>query len=140
MVWSTTKGVDATISIKTTLEVYKRYFAEAYMEIDEMALEAGIPVQGGVRVNAPVDSTYGLRITLTQDVTFLAGMAVEGPEDDVTVGSVVNHQLYTQEDGFRIVDLTTNEILAEGANYEELVADAIRRGGVSVGVVGYYFP
>lgn len=133
-------NVDATISIKTTREVYKRYFADAYMEIDEVALEAGIPVQGGVRVNAPVDSTYGLRITLTQDVTFLAGMAVEGPEDDVTVGSVVNHQLYTQEDGFRIVDLTTNEILAEGANYEELVEDAIRRGGVSVEVVGYYFP
>lgn len=56
------------------------------------------------------------------------------------MGSVVNHQLYTQEDGFRIVDLTTNEILAEGANYEELVEDAIRRGGVSVEVVGYYFP
>jgi hypothetical protein len=125
--------LDATISIKASRQVYARYFTDEFMEIDEAALEAGVPVTGTVRVNAPVGSNYGLRATLTQNKSFLAGMAVEGPEDDVTVASVNNqYQVTTADDGFRIVDLTTGEVLAEGATYAALYADAVAKGKVDV--------
>ena len=125
--------LDATISIKTTRQVYARYFTDEFMEIDEVSLEAGVPVTGTVRVNAPVGSNYGLRATLTQNKTFLAGMAVEGPEDDVTIASVNNqYQVTTADDGFRIVDLTSGEVLAEGATYDALRADAIAKGKIDI--------
>ena len=96
---------------------------------------------GTVRVNAPVTSTYGLRITLTKDKTFLAGKAVEGPEDDVSFASVdSNYTVTTTENGFRIVDLTTNEVLAEGETYEALRSNALERGLVDIAAVTYIHP
>ena len=84
-------------------------------------------------MNVVVGSNYGDRITLTEDKTFLAGVAVEGPEDDVTVGTVDGSmQLITHDDGYRIVDLTSGDVLAEGDNVEALIADAESRGFVTV--------
>jgi hypothetical protein len=125
--------VDGLISIKATRQVFARYFTDEFLPIDEAALEAGVPVTGTVRVNAPVSSNYGLRATLTQNKTFLAGKAVEGPSDDVTVASVNTQlQVTTATDGYRIVDLTTGEVLAEGATYAALYADAKAKGKVDV--------
>lgn len=125
--------VDGLISIKATRQVFARYFTDEFLPIDEAALEAGVPVTGTVRVNAPVSSNYGLRATLTQNKTFLAGKAVEGPSDDVTVASVNTQlQVTTATDGYRIVDLTTGEVLAEGVTYAALYADAKAKGKVDV--------
>lgn len=133
--------LDATVSIKASRQVYARYFTDAFLPIDEEALDAGVPVTGTVRVNAPVTSTYGLRITLTKDKTFLAGKAVEGPEDDVSFASVdSNYTVTTTENGFRIVDLTTNEVLAEGETYEALRSNALERGLVDIAAVTYIHP
>ena len=132
---------DAMISIKATREIFARYFTDEFMDIDEQALAAGVPVSGVVRVNAPVSSNYGLRATLTQDKVFLAGQAVEGPEDDVTVASLdAGLQSTTGTDGFRIVDLTTSEILAEGATFAELNTSANEIGKVEVNALSYENP
>lgn len=125
--------MDAVISIKATRAVYARYFTDEFMDIDEELLEAGVPVTGTVRVNAPVDSTYGLRNTLTKDQSFLAGKAVEGPEDDVTVASLDDDAVtMTSGDAFKVVDLTTGEVLATGNDPVALREDAEARGLVSI--------
>ncbi len=125
--------LDATITILASREVYNRYFTDEFLEIDETAFASGVPTTGTARVNVVVSSNYGDRITLTEDKTFLAGVAVEGPEDDVTVGTVDGSmQLITHDDGYRIVDLTSGDVLAEGDNVEALIADAESRGFVTV--------
>lgn len=132
---------DATVTISASRAVYRRYFADEYLDIDEQALEAGVPVEGKVRVNTPVASEYGLRATLTQDKTFLAGMAVEGPEDDVAMGSASpTLDIITGNDGYLVKDLTTNEVLAEGATVKAVVTDAKAKGKVDISVIKTKFP
>lgn len=130
--------MDGLISIKATRQVFARYFTDEFLPIDEDALEAGVPVTGTVYVNAPVSSNYGLRATLTENKTFLAGNAVEGPSDDVTVASVNDqYQVTTATDGYRIVDLTTGEVLAEGATIADLRANALATGKVDIEMLGF---
>lgn len=125
--------LEAMISIKAAHEVYARYFEESEQ------LENGIPVQGNVTVAAPLDSNYGLRASLTDTANFLAGLAVEGPEDDVTVASMDGTQtITTSDDGFRVVDLTTGELLASGDTIDALATDAEAKGEIELGFV--YLP
>ena len=122
--------MEVTISIKAAHEIYARYFEE------DSSLLGGIPVQGNVSITGTLTSDYGNRATLSDNLDFLAGIAVEGPEDDVTLASTSEDlTLTTEADGFMVMDLLTGEVLGEGDTVEEFVEDVVSKDEIELGFI-----